>query len=1502
MLLLFVSLVSFAAEPDKERAEKAERDNPRERESWFLRGRTFKGRPAPQLLKQAHQQRDTLRYQAIRRAQVRTAAVASPLPSPIWSPLGPAPLKSVPNVGDQQDYGFTTGRATAVVVDQNDPTGNTVYLTGAYGGVWKSTSAANTDLARVFWTPIIDDQETIAVGSMAIQPGNSNLLLVGTGEANSSSDSYYGLGILRSTDGGVSWSLISTANNGARLFHGLAFAKIAFSTDNPNIVVAATAAASVGTANGLDQSPSAAECADLSLTRVCRGIYYSYDSGQSWTQATMVDPGGAPDAGSVSSVHYNPQQHKFYAASRFHGFYVSSDGVTWYRMSSDPSGFNQPSSGLNLTACPTVLPTNTSSRVCPLYRGEITQVPGRDEMYVWYVNADNPPVNGGIYQTKDGGKTWVSLNVSGITNCGDTQGCGTEQGDFNLALMAVPNGATATDLYAGAINIFRCQINSNNSTCSSNAFVNLTHVYGCDPFGSLSKVHPDQHGFDMVQANANILYFANDGGITRTLSSYSTQAKYCDSKNPNAPTILFDNLNGTMGSMTQFVWFSQHPTDQYTMLGGTQDNGSPMIDSDNSGPNGLAWRSVLLGDGGYNDINPQSPNDRFASFPISPSRVLVARCTTGENCSDSIFSSNQVVTSAKLGNDTASFYMPYMLDPQDSSKLVVGTCRVWRVGTNGSSAVALSQNFSNGTTNSCASGSAYISALAAGGPVNSSGSQVLYAGTDNGKVFFTPDATDFRVTWTEISNNGAFSNSAVCGSTSSPARCPISGIAIDPRDATGRTAYVTIMGFNTPHVWQTTDGGNSWSNITGNLPDAPANGAVVYSGDGSIYVATDVGVYSTASPSGGNTIWTEVGPATGAGTLPNVAVTRIAIFAPTGSPARLRASTYGRGVWEIPIAGSSAPDFAVTIPDSALVTFPGQVVTFNGSITTANGYSSAINLSCDATTNGTPGPLPQTCSPSMPVNGIFTVTAANPTVQDFGFRIVAAGTDPSMLTRQVPVSLRVIDFTLGTPQPSSITNLIRGNSTTLQVTVASVGSFNQQITFGCSGLPAGWRCSAFPVTLTPGGSTQVALTIYTTAATAENTYNFSLTATSPGLITPKQQPVSVQVVAGQDFSIGAPTFSSPTRKIGEQLSTTFTVTPQDGYNGTVIFSCAGTSAGIAPSACAFNPPSTVVDTTPVPVALTVLTNAGTASSGQITIQANDGTRTKNASVPFSLTDYSFSNLTLPNNTNPGGTVKFSFHLTPLNGYSSPVTLSCDTSQFTVPVSCQFNPASGIVLTPGTTTTVNASIAIPSSLPEATYSVLVRTSDQSFPALFHDLTTAQFQISATPNFAMDFGTKTSATVAAGQSTTSALSVTAQGSFNSPVAFTVAGCPSQATCTLSPNPITPTGATPATATLTITTTAASSASVRSTGRNLFALWLGLPFGAIGFVLLDRKRRSLALLVITFATMCALSACGGGGGGTTNPPTFRPGTPAGTYTITVTGTGSTIVKQANFTLTVQ
>ena len=712
------------------------------RESWFAHGREIPGEQAAALRYRAHIQK--MRLRAMRAAEAK-AGVLSRAPSNVkWTPLGPAPLASDATGNGGQDYGWVSGRATALAIDPADPTGNTVYIGGAYGGVWKSTNAgpANPSPANVSWAPLIDGQPTLAVGSIAIQPGNlvpaSSVILVGTGETDSSLDSYYGLGILRSADGGNTWLLISQDTTTTRTFAGLGFSKIAFSTDNPNLVVAATAGATQGVIEGLE-----------SPVNTNRGLYGSTDGGESWNYAGVQDGGTAIDPSSVTSVVYNSAAQEFFAAVRWHGIYSSSDGIKWNRIGSQPGN-------LSSSACP----TNPAAQSCPIYRGEFAVVPGRNEMYVWYV--DSSDNDQGIWQTTNGGATWTLVDDSGIANCGDLLGgCGTARGGYNLELAAVPNGP-GTDLYAGAVNLYKCSIAASSPLCAgsgANSFLNLTHAYGCPPdFGSIAHVHPAQHALDFMLVNdgtQDVMYFANDGGIYRALDGYTgLTSGSCNAGNQ------FDSLNETLGSMTQFVSFSQHPNDPNTLLGGAQGNGSPATSASQSS---ASWLNVNLGDGGYSAIDPANPTAWFTAN----TDVSIQRCDLGVDCHASDFRNGLVVSNATVGGDSGALYTPYILDPQNSSELLVGTCRVWRGATDGTGFSPLTGNFETGGEAICSGGEVnLVRSLDASGPTDTNGfSNVIYAGTDGlgplvptgGHIWVTPDASQGPGNWFDRTgqiNNG----------------------------------------------------------------------------------------------------------------------------------------------------------------------------------------------------------------------------------------------------------------------------------------------------------------------------------------------------------------------------------------------------------------------------------------------------------------------------------------------------------------------------------------------------------------------------------------------------------------------------------------------------------------------------------------------------------------------------------------------------------------------------
>jgi len=105
------------------------------REQWQMIGRRIPGVNSAALRNRAIQQKIQMRSVSPA-SQTTTTGVSG-----AWVSLGPSPLPSDASGIGLQDYGWVTGRATAVAIDPNDSSGNTVYAGGAYGGVWKSSNA-----------------------------------------------------------------------------------------------------------------------------------------------------------------------------------------------------------------------------------------------------------------------------------------------------------------------------------------------------------------------------------------------------------------------------------------------------------------------------------------------------------------------------------------------------------------------------------------------------------------------------------------------------------------------------------------------------------------------------------------------------------------------------------------------------------------------------------------------------------------------------------------------------------------------------------------------------------------------------------------------------------------------------------------------------------------------------------------------------------------------------------------------------------------------------------------------------------------------------------------------------------------------------------------------------------------------------------------------------------------------------------------------------------------
>jgi hypothetical protein len=1463
------------------------------REQWFQRGRSSPGHSGAAQRYRAYLQKMGMRGARLTRAQNlrNNGNGAPPSSSVVWSQLGPAPLASDASGMGEYDYGWVSGRATVVAIDPADPTGNTVYIGGAYGGVWKSTNATQPvtqDSSGVTWTALTDNQATLAVGAIAIQPGNTNsnnsVILVGTGETNSSADSYYGLGILRSKDAGRTWALITSDTTGTRSFAGMGFSKIAFSSNSANLAVSATAGASQGIIEGLEDPLTA----NL-------GLYYSVDGGVSWDYGNVTDNGTATAPGSATSVVYNGGAGQFLAALRYHGFYSSVDGINWTRLA------NQPGGGLSATACP----TNPSSSSCPIYRAEIAVVPGRNEMYVWYVDGND--FDQGIWESLDGGNSWTQINDVGIINCGDQLGCGTEQGSYNLELAAVPNGNSGvTDLYAGAINLYKCEIISTSPNCNgtgSNTFLNLTHAYGCS---SIAKVHPAQHALSFLinRSAQDVMYFANDGGIYRALDGYADLTTgTCGGANQ------FDSLNMTLGSMTQFVSFSQAFNDASTILGGTQGNGSPGTQS-----TGGSWQNVNAGDGGYSQINPTNEEEWFVSNPPnSTSGVNIFSCTNsnGISCHTQDFQSNPVVSSATVGGDTGAYYPPYILDPQSPSEMIVGTCRMWRGSSAGGGFNVLSHSFETGGDGICTGSEInLVRSLAAGVLDTNTGlSKVIYAGTD-GYGPLIPTTPPGGHVWVSTNVAGGLSTWVDQTGSMNPNNYPISGIAMDNSDRSGLTAYVGIMGFSTAsfptsHVWQTTNGGSSWTDFTANLPDAPVNAVVVdpatTGSPGKVYAATDIGVFwsFTASPS-----WTELGPVPNsgqAGYLPNVAVTALGIFTRSDSTKLLRASTYGRGVWEFPLT----PDFSLSISNTPITIFAGQVPPlFTGSITALGGYNYQVNLSCTpvSTCLVTPSFVNP---PGPPPSGSPLTAAVSPgdTPGDYSFDLHGAGTDPNRVANDAAFTLKVVDFNLTAPSPASVTVGPSSVSGPVSFQVTGQGSFDDTVNLSCANLPSGATCNFLPSTsVNPTASNPVAMTLTVTTDSSATAGTFPITISGSVTNGPtKTQSFSLTVTLDYSLVISNPSLQA---YVNSTVNFQGVLTSLNGYNSAVNLNC---GKG-APPTCSAAPASVVPTTAGAPFIVTVGSGSCGTYNFDVVATGTDPLKTSHLfPVTFTATSYTAPNYTLEvtpaSQTAPVNTAAiFNGSLQGTDCYNSAVNLSCGSNH---PPSCTVSPTS-LVPTVSPAPPAPFTVTTSSDVPQIyNFNIVAVGTDpntitHSFLASFTSTGgsgTRGFSFTITPASSIQ-------SLPAGQPAIYDLDVVPSGGLfpgNAILAYS-SNCPRLSTCALSATQVNK-GSGNTHVTFTITTTApviAVGHPARALRPLIYGLWLLLPgliivLGGVGPRRQRRKRFvPFLLLALIVSGLWLEIACSSGLQGNGTGGNGQAGTPAGSYTMTVSATMSSLPEQ--------
>jgi len=1420
-----------------------------------------------------------------------------------WVPLGPAAIASA-------NYGSVTGRVTSIAVDPSDSTGNTVYLGTTGGGVWKSTNAAGPP-AAVSFAPLTDTLPVFAanagssvipslsIGAVAVQPARNGVVLAGTGDPNDATDSYYGEGILRSADGGLTWTLAQISRDGVagnHSFAGLGVAGFAWSAATPSLVVAALSTSAEGALVGATNAESVL------------GLYYSTDAGLTWQMATLYDgasvvqqpqPLGTGQVGNAATaVVWDALRQRFYAAVRLHGFYESADGATWTRM------VNQPGTGLTVAACP-VGTNGEGSATCPLFRGALAVQAATGDLYALSVDSANN--DNGLWQDlcaasgticSTPAPTFAHRIDSGAMEIGSGS-TAIAQGDYDLALAAAPV-ASGTLLLAGTVDVYRCVIAAGSSSCSLRNTTNALN--GCN---APAQVAPAQHAIALSGATP-VVFVGNDGGLWRSLDGIAETGSACSATDASH----FDNLNGAIGSLAEVTGFAQHPTDADTLLVGLGANGSGGTTTAASAwASKSAWPQLAAGEGGFPSIDATQPANWYIAIGAG---VDLKQCALGAGCTAASFANPPTIGAAQVAGDASLLDAPTLLDPAQTPNVIVGTCRVWRgpaaTGTSWSAANAIGKPFGGGAA-PCTATSPLVRSLAAGGPAAASGnaqntgSTVLYAGiagvedgggTIGGHLFMTTaGATASSTTvWTDAAL-GPVTNDVQDGQVFNPFGFDVSSVTVDPHDLTGATVYATIMGFgsaltSSPHVYRSTDFGAHWLNVSANLPDAPANALIVDPNDANtIYVALDTGVYVTTQIATCSTAncWSIFGTA-----LPNAPVIALAsaqnMLTGDGRQGMLRAGTYGRGIWETPLLTATSLSQPAMTLSAASFTFGPEAVSTQSAAQTLTITSS--------------GNAPVTIS-SVVVTGDFVEsdTCAGQTIAvgatcavQLKFAPTATGTRTGLLTIYADVLGGQATATLTGTGTAPAAIVLTPPSLTFAATIVSQTSAPQIITVSNTGgtptaLSAPVLTGDFQLTANTCGTTLAAQTgcslsvaFTPTASGARNgtlavtddagTQTASLTGTGNAPATDLLAPLALTFAAQQ---IGT---SSATQQVlltnsGDVALTLVTASISSGPF-TATSGCGASLA--AHSTCAINVAFVPTATGAASGVLTVsdqfrsqtvaLSGTGVAPAGV--------SLTPSAGLVFGAVGVGLTSptqtMTLTNNggvtlTISGIAVSGDFHLASTTcGAALAPNAACT-------LLIVFAPTAGGMRTGALTLTDNA----PSGTQTAALSGVG----------------IDFTLAATG--------PTSVTVASGTSAVYTLALTAPAGVSGSAAMDCTGRPSHSLCTVAPT--TPTLGGTVNITVTVQTGQVLAQVVRpwfmSTGE-LAVLALLLPVGFFA-----RRRKIMASMLMIVAIL-SLAGCGAGrqipAGGLTGPATP---TPSGSYTLNVSATSAGITRSVGLTLVV-
>lgn len=690
--------------------------------------------------------------------------------------------------------------------------------------------------AATAWTPAGPRNIGGRMTDIVADPANPSVVWAGAASG----------GVWKSTDAGATWAPVFDG------YGSLSVGALAMSPADPAVVYAGTGEANPG-------GGSVAYGGD--------GVWKTTDGGATWAQLGLVE---SRYIGRIVIDPADPSRlfvaatGDLFSKSAERGVYRSTDaGASWSLVH-----FVSDSTGCIDLAIDPANPSRIFAAMWERIRQPSTRRYGG--------------VTSGIWRSEDGGDTWTLL-TNGLP------AAATRPGRIGIA-VAPSSPATVYAIYADEVGEFAGFYRSTDSGASWARRIdtdlvngNFYSTYGWW-FGRI-WIHPANA--QIVWADGVELYKTTNGGDAWTNANGIMHAdQHAQWIQPSNPNMMWRGNDGGMYRSTdggtswthvvtipnsQFYTCEAHVSQPLRAHGGLQDNGTwraPIA-------GGLDWEELPVGgDGFFVNVDINTTSRIYAEYQYGALR----RSTNG----GSNFSS---ATSGISGLDRKNWNTPVVMDPSSfgapQTTLYYGANRLYRSTNSAASWSAASGDLSDGApgTNGVTYGTITTIALAP------SSAQTIYVGTDDANVWVT---TNGGASWTKI--DGAL-----------PERW-VTRVAVHPVDPA--VAYATLSGFREDdplaHVFRTTDRGTTWSDISGDLPDAPANDIIVDPVETSrLYVATDVGVFFTQN---GGASWLPLG----SGIADGAVITDLDYIAV--DPPLLYAATYGRSMYFIDVESAIPVD------------------------------------------------------------------------------------------------------------------------------------------------------------------------------------------------------------------------------------------------------------------------------------------------------------------------------------------------------------------------------------------------------------------------------------------------------------------------------------------------------------------------------------------------------------------------------------------------------------------